>query len=74
MQAPPGPWAAGSGAAPRLPQLADISAPDLPSADVFSHPSPAFRQRLCPDPAHFKPVAAMLARPVNLQFAMQVPP
>jgi len=68
---PTGPWAAGSGAAPRLPQLADISAPDLPSADVFSHPSPAFRQRLCPDPAHFKPVAAMLARPVNLQFAMQ---
>ena len=65
---PLGPWAAG---APRLPQLGGPNM-DLPSPDVFSHPSPAFRQRLCPDPALFRPVAAMLARPVNLQFATQV--
>ena len=26
----------------------------LPSPDVFSHPSPAFRQRLCPDPKDFR--------------------
>jgi len=64
---PLGPWAAG---APRLPQLGGPNM-DLPSPDVFSHPSPAFRQRLCPDPALFRPVAAMLARPVNLQFATQ---
>jgi len=44
---------------------------DFPSPDVFSHPSPAFRQRLCPDPDAFRPVAEMLCCPVDLQFALQ---
>ena len=44
---------------------------DLPSPDVFSHPSPAFRQRLCPDPDAFRPVAEMLCSPIDLQFALQ---
>ena len=50
---------------------ANLSHQELPSPDVFSHPSPAFRQRLCPDPDAFRPVAEMLCCPIDLQFALQ---
>jgi len=43
---------------------------DFPSSEVFSHPSPAFRQPLRPDPDNFVPVAQRLSMPLNKEFAM----
>ena len=66
-----GPPTAGSNNFNRQGFAANHSHQELPSPDVFSHPSPAFRQRLCPDPDAFRPVAEMLCCPINLQFALQ---
>ena len=51
--------------------FADRQSFGFPSPGVFSHPSEAFRQRLCPDPDAFRPVANMLCCPIDLQFALQ---